>query len=73
MPMGGKTETGMPVNPTIGIGFTPCGLPINATKPFGDYAFFSLLFMPDRSLGFSHHLIRTDNFVTGQVQEIAEK
>ena len=61
------------IGPTIGLGFAACSLRIDASKSFGDNAFFFLLFMPDRSHAFGHHLIRTDNLVTGQVQETAEK
>jgi hypothetical protein len=34
----------MAINPTIGIGFAPCGLAIDASKSFGDNAFFFLLY-----------------------------
>ena len=63
----------MAVNPTIGIGFTPGGLTIDTAKPFRDNAFLLVLFVPNRPAGFVHHFIGTDNFVSAQAQEIAEK
>jgi hypothetical protein len=69
----GDGKAPMTVNPAIGIGFTPCGLPIDSAKPFGDNALLLVLFVPNRPAGFVHHFIGTDNFVSGKAQEIAEK
>ena len=71
--MRGQTKAAMAIDPTIGIGFAPGGLAIDASNSFGDNAFFFLFFVPDWAFGLVHHFIGTDHFVTGQVQEIAEK
>lgn len=63
----------MAVNPTISVGFTPRGCAIDPAKPFGNDSFFLMFFMPNWPFGFGHHFIGTDNVLTGQVQEIAEK
>ena len=63
----------MAINPTIGVGLTPCGLAVDAAKPFGNNALLFVLFMPKRPAGLVHHFIGTNNCITGQVQEIAEK
>ena len=71
--MGCHGKCAMAIDPTVGIGFAPGGLPIDASKSFGDYAFFFLLFVPDGAFGFVHHFISADGVVFTQVQEIAEK
>jgi hypothetical protein len=63
----------MAVNPAIGVGLAPCGLAVDAAKPFGNNTLLLVLFMPNRPAGLIHHFIGTDNLVTAQVQEIAEK
>ena len=63
----------MAIDPTIGIGFAPGGLPIDASKSFGDNAFFFLLFVPNWAFGLVHHFISADGVVFTQAQEITEK
>ncbi|UCH23038.1 MAG: hypothetical protein JSU83_07475 [Deltaproteobacteria bacterium] len=45
----------------------------DTAKPFSNNTFFLVLFVPSRPFGFVHHIIGTDNLVTDQDQEIAEK
>ena len=71
--MGCKGKRTMSVHPTIGFGFTPGGLTINAREPFGDDALSLLFLMPKRAFGSVHHLVGADGVVIAQVQEIAEK
>jgi hypothetical protein len=54
-------------------GFTPGGLFVDAAQPFGNNALILLFLVPDRTLGFVHHLVGADNPVFTQAQEIAEK
>lgn len=73
MLVGGQRKSAMTVHPAIGVGLAPGGLLIDATQSFGNDAQLFLLFVPDRPLGFVHHLIGTDNAIVTQAQEIAEK
>jgi hypothetical protein len=58
---------------TIGIGFTPSRLAVNAPKTFRNESLSFLLFMPNGSFGFSHHFVGADNLFIGQVQETVER
>ena len=64
--MRGDSKCPMAINPAIGIGLAPCGLKIDAAKPFRDNAFLLLLFMPKMSLGFVHQFIGTDDRISAQ-------
>ena len=63
----------MAAHPAIGIRFTPCGLAIDASKPFGNDIFFFMFFVPYRPFGFVHHLVTADDGVLTQAQETVEK
>ena len=63
----------MAVHPAGSLGFAPGGLFIKATQPFGNNALILLFLVPDRPLGPVHHLVRANNPVLTQAQEIAEK
>ncbi len=73
MLVGSQRKSAMTVRPTIGVGLAPGGILIDATQSLGNNAQIFLLFVPDGSFGFIHHLVGTDNPVLTQAQEIAEK
>ena len=63
----------MAIDPAIGVGLAPGRFAVDAAQTLGNDTFFFLLFMPNRPLGFGHHLVGADNFFTAQVQETVEK
>ena len=71
--MAGYRKTAVAVNPAIGIGCTPGGFFINASKSFWDEAPFFMFFMPGGALGPVHYLIGADDPITAPVQETFEK
>ena len=73
MLVGGQRKSAMTVHPAIGVGLAPGGLLIDATQSFGNDAQLLLFLVPDRPLGPVYHLVRADNPVLTQAQEIAEK
>jgi hypothetical protein len=73
MLVGSQGKRAMTVHPAVGVGLAPGGLLIDATQSLGNNAQILLFLVPDRSFGFVHHLVGTDNPVFTQAQEIAEK
>ena len=73
MLVGSQRKRAMTVDPAIGVGLAPSGILIDTTQSFGNNAQIFLLFVPDWSFGFIHHLVGTDDLIFTQAQEIAEK
>ena len=71
--MGSHAKIAMTVYPLICMGLTPGGFFVYTAKPFRDYPLLFLLFVPYRTFGPVHPLIRTDHPVIGPVQETDEK
>ena len=71
--MGGQRKTAVSINPAVSIRFAPSAFFINATETFGYDAFFFVLFVLHRSLGFVHHFIATDDVAFTPAQERAER
>ena len=69
----GQRKRPMAVHPTVGVGFTPGGVLIDAAKPFGNNTLILLFFVSDWAFGLVHHLVGTDHIVLTQAQETAEK
>ena len=63
----------MAVHPTVGVGFAPRGILIDAAQSLGNNTLILLFFVPDRALSLVHHLVGTDHVVLTQAQETAEK
>ena len=63
----------MTIHPAGSLGLAPGGRFVDATQPFGNNALILLFLVPDRTFGAIHHLVRADNPVLTQAQEIAEK
>jgi hypothetical protein len=60
----------MTIYPSIGVGFAPADLFINAAQLFRNNAFIFFSLIPDRPFGVIHHFVAADHPVTSQAQEI---